>query len=144
MLPRFSNLTDFFSKSLNKINFKDLQYCIRSPEFVIINTLPASDQDCLIQNTLPCEREEKTINDLLNQYDLTAKKFVIYGKNASDDSAEKKYRQLVNLGFAHVYLYPGGIFEWMLLQDIYGKEDFPTTKNVLDILRFSGAPSFYR
>jgi hypothetical protein len=34
----------------------------------------------------------------------------------------------------------GGIFEWLLLQDIYGKELFPTTKKEADLLKFK-APS---
>jgi len=144
MLGGFSNISEFFNKPIRKINFKDVQAALRQPEYIIINTLLASEQDCLIKNTIPCEQEEKTINDLLNNYDLGAKKFVIYGKNACDESAEKKYRQLVTLGFAQVYLYSGGLFEWMLLQDIYGPDEFPTTKKVLDILRFSGAPIFYR
>jgi hypothetical protein len=139
-----SNLTDFFSKPISKINFKDVQRALRLSEYIIINTLSFSEQDCLIQNTIPFEQEEKIINDLLNAYDLTSKKFIIYGKNGCDDSAEKKHRQLLNLGFIHVYLYSGGMFEWMLLQDIYGIDEFPTTKKVLDILRFSGAPTFYR
>jgi len=137
-----SNITDFFIKPVHKINFKDIQIALRSPNYIIINTLSLYEQDCLIQNTIPCELEEKTINDLLNAYDLSSKNFIIYGKNACDDSAEKKYRQIVNLGFEKVYLYAGGFFEWMLLQDIYGEEEFPTTKKVLDILRFSGGPTF--
>jgi hypothetical protein len=28
------------------------------------------------------------------------------------------------------------MFEWLLLQDIYGKELFPTTKKELDLLRY--------
>ena len=28
------------------------------------------------------------------------------------------------------------MFEWMLLQDIYNANDFPTTKKELDILKF--------
>jgi len=90
------------------------------------------------------EKEEKTINDLLINYELGEKKFVVYGKNASDDAAEKKYRQLLQLGFSYVYLYSGGMFEWMLLQDIYGEDEFPTTRKVLDILRFSGSPVLFR
>jgi len=115
-----------------------VQTAIRSPEFVIINTLTLSEQDCLIKNTLALDSEEKTINNLLNNYDLGSKKFIVYGKNSCDDTAENKYKQLLTLGFSHVYLYSGGLFEWMLLQDIYGSDEFPTTKIVLDILRFSG------
>jgi len=146
-LSMFSNLpiiNDFFSKPTQKIGFKDLQSILRSPEYILINTLSNSEQDCLIKNTLPMEKEEKTINDLLINYELGEKKFVVYGKNASDDAAEKKYRQLLQLGFSYVYLYSGGMFEWMLLQDIYGEDEFPTTRKVLDILRFSGSPVLFR
>jgi len=36
----------------------------------------------------------------------------------------------------NIYIYPGGIFEWLCLQDIYGDELFPTTKKELDILKY--------
>ena len=46
----------------------------------------------------------------------------------------------MELGFHNVFIYPGGIFEWLLLQDVYGDEDdaFPTTVKELDILRYKG------
>jgi uncharacterized protein (DUF433 family) len=126
-----------FQTSYNKINFEDIQYCINKPnEYIIINTLPISEQDCLIKNTLAYEQEEKTINDLLNNYDLNNKKIIIYGKNANDETAEKKYSQLRTLGFSEIYLYSGGLFEWLLLQDIYGNAEFPTSKKILDILKY--------
>jgi hypothetical protein len=80
--------------------------------------------------------EEKTINDLLASYDLSSKNIIIYGKNTNDETLETKYKQLNSLGFSNVYMYMGGIFEWLLLQDIYGVEEFPTTTKVLDILKF--------
>ena len=40
------------------------------------------------------------------------------------------------LGFQNVYLYMGGMFEWLLLQDIYGIDEFPTTNKFLDILYY--------
>jgi hypothetical protein len=90
-----------FQTSYKKINFEDIQYAIqKSNDYIIINTLPISEQDCLIKNTLPYEQEEKTINDLLNNYDLNNKKIIIYGKNANDESADKKYSQLRTLGFS--------------------------------------------
>jgi hypothetical protein len=61
---------------------------------------------------------------------------IIYGKNANDESIFKKYEQLITLGFSTVFVYTGGIFEWLLLQDIYGKEEFPTTSEELDILKY--------
>ena len=48
----------------------------------------------------------------------------------------KKYEQLIGLGFTNIYIYPGGLFEWLCLQDIYSKDEFPTTREELDILKF--------
>ena len=35
-----------------------------------------------------------------------------------------------------MFVYTGGLFEWLMLQDIYGETEFPTSKKELDILRF--------
>ena len=42
----------------------------------------------------------------------------------------------------NVYLYAGGLFEWLHLQDIYGKQEFPTTTYILDILKYKPMPTF--
>jgi hypothetical protein len=126
-----------FQTSYKKINFEDLQYAIKNTnQYIIINTLPSNEQDCLIKSTTPYEEEERAINELLNNYDYNNKKIIIYGKNSNDETAEKKYSQLRILGFSEIYLYTGGLFEWMLLQDIYGNTEFPTTKKVLDLLKY--------
>ena len=126
-----------FQTTYKKISFEDLQYALQRIEtFIIINTLPAIEQDCLIKNTISYQMEEKCINDLLNKYEFKSLKFIVYGKNAVDESVEIKYKQLVSLGFTEIYIYSGGLFEWMLLQDIYGIEEFPTTRKVLDILKY--------
>ena len=57
---------------------------------------------------------------------------------AADDSIVRKYNQLTGLGLINVVVYPGGLFEWLLLQDIYGNDSFPTTKKELDILKYKG------
>ena len=129
-----------FQSSYKKINFEDVQYAIKNiNQYIIINTLPNTEQDCLIKHTLSYEQEESTINELLGNYDFNNKKLIVYGKNSSDETAEKKYSQLRTLGFSEIYLYTGGLFEWMLLQDIYGNTEFPTTKKVLDLLKYKGA-----
>jgi hypothetical protein len=128
-----------FQTSYKKINFEDVQYAIKNTnQYIIINTLPNTEQDCLIKHTLSYEQEESTINELLGNYDFNNKKLIVYGKNSSDETAEKKYSQLRTLGFSEIYLYTGGLFEWMLLQDIYGNTEFPTTKKVLDLLKYKG------
>ena len=63
-------------------------------------------------------------------------KIVIYGRNCNDEKIHIKCSQLTSLGFYNVYIYFGGLFEWLLLQDIYGKQEFPTTKKELDLLKY--------
>jgi len=132
----FSNISNIFETKYKKISFEDVQFIIQHPDqFIVINTMSINEQDCLIKYTVPYQMEEKIINELITNCDFL-KKIIIYGKNANDDSIEKKYKQLIGFGFLEVYLYVGGMFEWMLLQDIYGKEEFPATVKVLDILRY--------
>jgi hypothetical protein len=69
-------------------------------------------------------------------------KIIVYGKNTSESSPYKKVEQLMGLGFYNVYLYPGGLFEWLCLQDIYSSEEFPTTCKELDILKYKPVSAF--
>lgn len=103
----------------------------------IINTLPETNQSCLIYGTVPACEEETHINNLLSGADTT---IIIYGENSADTSVERKYNQLRALGFSRVFIYRGGMFEWILLQNIYGSDKIPTTFTEKDILRFSGHP----
>ena len=124
------------TQSVNKINFEDVQYIIKHRESsLLINTLDENNQDCLIMNTIAMNQEEQIINKLITN-GKTDIKIIVYGKNCNDDKIYKKYNQLLSLGFYNVYVYVGGMFEWLLLQDIYTNKEFPTTKKELDILRF--------
>jgi len=123
------------SQSIQKINFEDMQTAYKNPEiYLLMNTLPLSEQLCLISNTLTPQKEETLMNRYLNSNKNI--RIIIYGRNSNDETIYKKYNQLVNLGFTNVYLYLGGLFEWLLLQDIYGFDDFPTTSRQLDILKY--------
>jgi hypothetical protein len=138
----FSNITNIFETKYKKLSFEDLQFALHYPDqYVIINTMSTNEQDCLIKYTIPYQLEEKIINELIINYEFR-KKIIIYGKNTNDESIEKKYKQLIGFGFLEVYLYIGGMFEWMLLQDIYGKDEFPTNTKVLDILRYKPIITF--
>ena len=129
--------TGFFTSPIKKVTFEDIQHAIKNKErYILINTLPIDEQGCLITNTIAYSMEESVINEFLNQYALRDKIIIVYGKNTNDDSVEKKYRQFISLGFVEVFMYFGGMFEWMLLQDIYGRDEFPTTTKVLDILKY--------
>jgi hypothetical protein len=63
-------------------------------------------------------------------------RIVIYGRNSNDDKIYEKYNQLLKLGFYNIFLYTGGLFEWLMLQDIYGFNEFPTTSKQLDFLKY--------
>ena len=127
--------------SMKKINYEDMQTVVKNPEiYLLINTLPNDKQDCLISTTVTVDKEEAIINKYIKENHSI--KIIIYGKNCNDELVDKKYQQLVTLGFNNVYVYMGGLFEWVLLQDIYDKDLFPTNKNkkAIDILKFKSHP----
>jgi hypothetical protein len=127
------------SQSIKKINFEDMQNAI-SNKFLIINTLDERKQDCLISNTILSKDEEQIINNYIKK-DMRIN-IVIYGENTQDNKIITKYYQLQKLGFVNIHIYIGGLFEWILLQDIYGSDMFPTTSCDLDILKFKGQSCF--
>ena len=123
------------TQSMKKINYEDMQSVIKNPEiYLIINTLPPSEQQCLIVNTTLASEEELIMNKFMKENKSI--RIIIYGKNCNDESINKKYQQLYSLGFYNTFVYLGGMFEWLMLQDIYGKDLFPTTKKELDLLKY--------
>ena len=124
------------SQSSIKINYEDIQFIIQNSEgHLLINTLSSSEQNCLILNTINFNNEENIINACIKRGAKDIK-IVIYCKNSNDEKLYNKYSQLTSLGFHNVYIYTGGLFEWLMLQDIYGEKEFPTTKKELDILKY--------
>ena len=130
--------------SIQKVNFEDIQNVLNNQvkNVLIINTLENTSeaQYCILPGTLSYANEEKIINNYLNENKQI--RIIIYGKNVNDISIYKKYTQLVELGFENVYVYPGGMFEWLLLQDIYGDDLFKTTAKELDILKYKPINQF--
>jgi hypothetical protein len=123
------------TQSMKKINYEDMQTVVKNPEvYLIINTLSPSEQKCLIVNTTLAEEEELIINKYMKENKSI--RIIVYGKNCNDETIQKKYQQLLTLGFYNIFVYTGGMFEWLLLQDIYGKDLFPTTKKELDLLKY--------
>ena len=114
------------------INFECMQQQINSKNILIINTLSEDKQHCLIINTIHAKEEVKQVEKGLKD-NLSC---VIYGMHYYDTTLVRKYQQLKNLGAEEIFVYGGGMFEWLLLQDIYGNEEFPTTGRELDILKY--------
>ena len=78
------------------------------------------DETLLIERTLTIAKETDKINGLLQEH-CYDKQILIYGKNVDDyEILLKKHAQLVKLGFRNVGFYPGGLFEWLLLRDVFG------------------------
>jgi hypothetical protein len=128
------------TQSMRKINFEDMQTVTKNLEiYLLINTLPLCDQQCLIRGTVSSDQEENAINKYLKEN--KGLRIIVYGKNCNDDNVQKKYQQLLSLGFYNVYAYLGGLFEWLMLQDIYGIELFSTTKPEKDLLKFKACPT---
>lgn len=129
------------SQSINYyINFEDMQTAIANKEYIIINTLNVNQQECLIAGTLTLANEEEILNTYLKT-NITIR-IIVYGSNSNDITVKKKHEQLLALGFINVFIYNGGLFEWLLLQDIYGSELFLTTKQERDILKYKGRQVF--
>ena len=121
----------------NKLNYEDVQHAINASEkYIIINTMSPLYQSCLIPRTMPIDKEEDFINNIISKKAFDSVSVIVYGLNANDESAYKKYQQLKTLGILQVYIYSGGMFEWLLLQDVYGSTLFPTTTRELDILKY--------
>lgn len=134
------NILSYFISPPTKVGFDDILYAITQPNYILINTLPSSDQEYLIQKTISCNLEEKVVNELISSSSSDRDKFIIiiYGRNSVDDTVDKKYYQLCDLGITktRILTYPGGLFEWCLLQDIHGKDVFPSLGTCSDILKY--------
>jgi hypothetical protein len=127
------------SQSIIKVNFEDVQLAYKQQDsYLLINTLSELEQQCLIKNTILASNEESLINNYVKLNKSI--KIILYGKHSNDESVHKKYTQLNKLGFGNVYIYSGGLFEWLLLQDIYGADEFPSTSKQNDLLKYKPYP----
>ena len=123
--------------SMNNVNFEDIQHAITNTnKYVIITTISGNGHTSFIQGTIPIETEEHVINSMLNSGKYKDINIIVYGLNCNDISIYNKVKQLKSLGINKVFVYVGGIFEWLLLQDIYGTSHFPTTCVEKDLLKY--------
>ena len=127
------------TSEIKKANFDDIINIIKDSAKktrVLIHVMDAENQELLIKGTLSINEEIEKMNSLLHSGKMDAT-IVIYGKNTDDISKLiRRYKQLHDMGFSNVYVYLGGLFEWLLLQEIYGNEEIQTNivckKNILD------------
>jgi hypothetical protein len=113
---------------------------VRQSQCLLIHTM--EDESILIDRTITIEKETAKINSLLadHNYDIH---IIIYGKNVDDyEILVQKRAQLLKLGFRNVWFYPGGLFEWILLRDVYGTRQFPTTADAKDLIKYRPKSAF--
>lgn len=119
------------------VGFEDVLHTLKNPDgYVLVNTLATTNQSVLIKGTLTTLEEESFVNEYLTKYVEKPKTIVLYGLNTCDTTAQEKRTQLLSLGISDVVVYAGGLFEWLLLQDIYGMNEFPTTSKAADLLAY--------
>lgn len=126
---------------IQKANYLDVQRFVKdhtqSRIRFLITTMPIHNStSCLIANTISPYTEEREINTLISEHRFNVD-IIIYGANYTDYAIYSKYEQLKTYGFKHVYIYLGGMFEWLCMQDIYGSVEFPTTVPELDIIKYT-------
>ena len=118
------------ASKVKRIGFEELIQSLSTS--ILINTLPIKEQDILISSTVHANDEISRVEHAIKNHTL----IIIYGRNSRDDTVYTKYEQLWNMGHKQLAIYTGGLFEWLLLQDIYGHDKFPTTSKTLDLLKF--------
>lgn len=121
------------TSSYPRCSFQELQQ--KKGEFILINTLPLNKQNFLIHGTIPGVQESERINACL--YKNKKIEIIIYGIDYQDLSVYKKFAQLKSLGFVNVFIYMGGLFEWALLQEVYGTnfKTFGCVSDPLDVYK---------
>ena len=119
--------------SLPSYNYHELNNRIKY-DIILINTLPIKRQDCLIKGTLNASVEVEVMNKLIKTN--KNKEIVIYGIHHTDLSVIKKYNQLKKLGLTNIHIYFGGMYEWLLLQEVFGTINFQTDGTIKDIVDY--------
>jgi hypothetical protein len=121
------------SSSYPRCSFQELQQ--KKGDFILINTLPLTKQNFLIHGTILGAQESERINSYL--YKNKKIEIIIYGLDYQDLSVYKKFAQLKSLGFVNVFIYMGGLFEWALLQEVYGTnfKTFGVISDPLDVYK---------
>jgi len=91
---------------------------------LILSTMITQRGSPFILGTLSKQLEEVTLSAMLR-----TKRFnipiLVYGHNSFDKTVETMCNILLNRGFTHVFVYIGGMFEWLLLNKLYGNNACP-------------------
>lgn len=114
-----------------RASFEDVEHA-QDGHAIIISTLP-EQEPVFIKGTVSAGEEVARVEHAIGRKEH----IIIYGRHSNDDTVYAKYDQILKLG-GRPLIYTGGLFEWLLLQDIFG-DRIQTTATTLDILRYKPA-----
>lgn len=135
----WSILTPFSSSVFPKrVGFEDVLFAMKQRNCLLMNTMPREEQDYLIAHTIRFHEEETRINNIIDDNVQHQYIVIIYGRNTMDETIEKRYSQMIHLGFhkSNVWIYYGGLFEYSMLQEMFGQEMFPSIGTCRDLLKY--------
>lgn len=113
------------NKTTCRVSYETVLSLAGTADVIVISTLAETFQGCLIPHTVACSHEEKCVNDVLERKKQGLYTVIVYGENHLDPTVERKCAQMRVMGFKSIYMYAGGMFEWLLLHEVYGGENFP-------------------
>ena len=97
---------------------------------ILLATPDVDSKGWRIAGTLSPQTEEREINRVIQAYNASGKppkeKIVYYGLNAVDKSPDEQVAKLAGHGIA-ASVYRGGVFEWLLLREVFGAESYAVT-----------------
>lgn len=133
--------------SIERVSACDIKYIQQEipHNYLIISTIPNDRDAPLISGTVNSSIEEYKINHYMKNEKSstnTIKGIIVYGKNSSDASVIEKYKQLLQFGITNVYVYFGGLFEWLLLHKQYPNVFLlDNTTRKYNVWEFCGEPN---
>lgn len=105
---------------IKEIGSTDFIKLLSTGRVMLFNGLKKQYHSCVIPGTIPYPDMRKSIKTITLEH-IPIVYCANYSCNASHKFAEKKLNHLDT-----VYIYSGGILEWLLLQKKYGKKKYPT------------------
>ena len=124
------------SISFNVVNHQGVLDALKEGN-ILITVISNHTDATLIKGTLGEAEELRHVNEIIRKKNLDERIFV-YGENCSDSRVYSKARQLKKLGLKEVFVYTGGIFEWMLLGEVFGQDQFPVHGRVTNVVDHAG------
>jgi hypothetical protein len=97
---------------IKEIGVTDFKKLLGTGKVLLFNGLKKQYHSCVIPGTIPYPAMRKVIKNM-EEEDIA----IVYCANYSCNASHLET----------VYIYSGGIFEWLLLQKKYGKKKYPTS-----------------